>query len=142
MENREKLSRIGPDARELKTRRGRERGKSLDRMFVGKFRDDFFAGSEIKFTSAKVHGLLTLAEQVHLDARGPEDPGAALKAVKEQLRATEEEFAAKTEMLRNADLAMYTALRVRWSSSATRRCPRTPSSCAATATCWSAGCWR
>ena len=46
MKNGEKLPRIGPDARELETGRGGERAETLDRVLVGKLRDDFSPGSK------------------------------------------------------------------------------------------------
>ena len=60
MENRKKLFRIGPDARQLEPGRGSERAKAINGVFVGKFGDDFFAGSEIKFAIAEVNGLRRL----------------------------------------------------------------------------------
>ena len=49
MKNGEELPRISPDARELETGRGGEGAETLDRVLVGKFRDDLLAGVEMKF---------------------------------------------------------------------------------------------
>ena len=68
MEDGEQFLGIGPDARQLEPGRGSERAKAINGVFVRKFGDYFFAGSEIKFAIAEVNGLRLIADQVHLDA--------------------------------------------------------------------------
>src|SRR5450432_607176 len=67
MKNGEKFFRIGPDTRELKAGRGGEHREAVHRVFVGKFRDDFFSGREMKFPVGQMNSLVALADQVHLD---------------------------------------------------------------------------
>src|SRR5436190_21068970 len=69
MENGEHLGRIGPNARRLAETGGcSQPRKILERVFVGKLGDDFFAVAEAEFVSTDMDTLLALANKVHLDS--------------------------------------------------------------------------
>lgn len=67
MKNREKFRRIGPNPGELETGGVGERAESRNSVFVGEFRDNFFADVEMEFVPAKMHGLRPLADEMHFD---------------------------------------------------------------------------
>ena len=68
MKNRKKFFRISPDTGELEPGGGGEGGEALDRVLVGKFRDDLFVAGKIKFASPEMHSLRLRTDQVHLDS--------------------------------------------------------------------------
>src|SRR4051812_2323975 len=69
MEDREEPLRVGPYSRGFAETGGRcQPRESLERVFVGKLGDDFFAVAEAKFPAADADSLFAFAHEVHLDA--------------------------------------------------------------------------
>ena|SRR5947207_15818299 len=68
MEDGEQLLRIGPNAGSFaETGGGRESCETFHGVFVGKFRDDFFAIGKSEFPATDMGGLFAGADEMHFD---------------------------------------------------------------------------